>query len=107
MKGWQLWAGWLLSLLVAPAGLWVVKVVYPTVPSYPPPWPAEPSAPERLASGLFVVHLVASVAAAIALPALARAWPVRLAGWAGIAVWLGVMGLLTLGTVMAKTGKYL
>jgi hypothetical protein len=65
------------------------------------------SAPERLASGLLVVHLVASLSAAVALPALTRDWLVRLAGWAGIVVWLGLVGLLDLGTVLAKTGKYL
>jgi hypothetical protein len=106
MTRWHLWAIWLLSLLAAPAGLWTVDRVYPDVPSFPPPWPAEPSAPERLANGLLFAHLGASAAAAAAVPALARGWPARLVAWAGIVVWLGMTGLLTLGTVMAKTGKY-
>jgi hypothetical protein len=106
MRRWQLWAGWLLALLVAPAGRVLVDVAYPTIPPYPPPWPAEPSAPERLAGGLLVVHLAASAAAAVALPALTRDWFLRLAGWAGIVVWLGLVWLLGLGIMLDKTGKY-
>jgi hypothetical protein len=106
MRQW-IWVIWLIALLIAPVGLVVVNAVYPTIPSYPPPWPAEPSAPERLASGLFIWHLVASAAAATAVPMRSRSWSVRLAGLVGIAGLVCGMGVFTLMTVMAKTGKYL
>src|SRR5262245_3414316 len=107
MRRWLLWAVWFLSLFGAPAGLLVVNAVYPDVPSYPPPWPAEPSMPERLASGLLILHLVLLVPAAALTWALIRKWAVVLAVWAAIAAGAWVMMLLTLGVVMAKSGKYL
>jgi hypothetical protein len=99
------WAAWLLLLLIAPVGLLAVDVVFPTIPSYPPPWPND-SIPERLAGQLFTVHMAMSVVAALAVPALIRGSLARLVALAGIIAWLGVVGLWTLFTVWDKTGKY-
>src|SRR5438034_201215 len=102
-----LWVACVFALLAVPFGFVVVDRAFPNVPTHPPPWPAEPSQPERLTSGLLTGHVVASAIVALAVPALIRGWPHRLAAWIIIAVWLGVMGLATLAIVMGKTGKYL
>jgi len=67
-----LWAAWVCALVAAPTGLLVVELVYPDVPSHPPPWPSEPSQPERFAGGLLIAHLVLSPIAAVAVPLLVR-----------------------------------
>jgi hypothetical protein len=106
VRRWHLWALWLLSLAACPAGLLVVWLSYPDVAPHPPPWPPDPP-PQHLAENLLNAHALVSLAAAAAVPLLARRWTRRAAAWAGVAGWLGATALLTLCVVIAKTGKYL
>lgn len=106
MRQWYLWALWLLSLAACPISLLAVSLSYPHVAPHPPPWPPNPP-PQRLVENLLMGHALLSLAAAVAVPVLVRHWPGRVATWVGVAVWMGVIALLSLGIVWDKTGKYL
>jgi hypothetical protein len=107
MRRWQLWVLWFLSLLLAPAGLFAIDLIYPDVPSPPRPWPQELSLPSRLADMLLTAHLVLSGVAAATVVPLTRRWYVWLLGWVGIGLWLAFMFLWSIEVQMAKSGTYL
>jgi hypothetical protein len=60
-----------------------------------------------MAENLLMAHAGLSLAAALVVLGLVRSWAGRVAAWTSVAGWLGAVALLTLGVVMAKTGKYL
>jgi hypothetical protein len=98
------WLGWALALAACPVALIAVGLAFErNEPAYlePRPWPA------RLADGLIWGHLLASLAAAVAVCWLTRDWRWRLVCWGAILALLPVAWLIYFVACVVTTGMNL